>query len=531
MRMIPATPHDTRSRAELVVFDCLRSLRLSGTGPEQNVTFHSLNLTQHPYKRFGEIDFLVTSPRGILVLEVKGGGVKCVDGRWVYVDRSGKEHVRNESPFRQAESALHGLIGRLQGHFPKRILEQFPFGYGVIFPDCDWRHAGSEWDPHTLADARAFRHFDRWLGGLFNYWRDKSALAGMVGNQDSNASASALKDIQGFLRPDFESIPALGSQVRQIEDNLVRLTEDQYALLDIVEANPRTFCTGGAGTGKTFLAAELARRWTANGEQVLFVCTSPWLKTWIQGQLAIKGLTISTCDAVPAVAQRAGVTSFDRLIVDEAQDLMQIASLDILDAYLKGSLTQGTWCLFGDLQNQAGLVGRVEKDALDWINQLSPVKLPLRVNCRNTLQVIDLIKNKLGADMGARGTGSGPTVRQATVSDKTLAVAALDHEIKELTDLGLAHSQITILSPLAYRNSLAARLPEKTRGMIRELDQYGIRNFPPDAVSFSTIPNFKGLENDAVIVVDLPEANDPSYAALSYVAMSRARAILSMINS
>ena len=279
------------------------------------------------------------------------------------------------------------------------------------------------------------------------------------------------------------------------------------------------------------LAAELARRWTANGEQVLFVCTSPWLKTWIQGQLAIKGLTISTCDAVPAVAQRAGVTSFDRLIVDEAQDLMQIASLDILDTYLKGSLTQGTWCLFGDLQNQAGLVGRVEKDALDWINQLSPVKLPLRVNCRNTLEVIDLIKNKLGADMGARGTGSGPTVRQATVSDKTLAVAALDHEIKELTDLGLAHSQITILSPLAYRNSLAARLPEKTRGMIRELDQYVVRNFPPHAVSFSMIPNFKGLENDAVIVVDLPEANDPSYAALSYVAMSRARAILSMINS
>ena len=117
------------------------------------------------------------------------------------------------------------------------------------------------------------------------------------------------------------------------------------------------------------------------------------------------------------------------------------------------------------------------------------------------------------------------------IRDRTLAVAALDHEIKELTDLGLAHSQITILSPLAYRNSLAARLPEKTRGMIRELDQYGIRNFPPDAVSFSTIPNFKGLENDAVIVVDLPEANDPSYAALSYVAMSRARAILSMINS
>lgn len=527
MRMIPVTPYNTRSRAELAVFDCLRSLSLTGVGSNQSVAFHSLNLTRHPYKRFGEIDFLVTSPRGILVLEVKGGGVKCVDGRWVYIDRVGKEHARNESPFRQAESALHGLIGRLQDRFPKRTLEQFVFGYGVIFPDCEWQQAGAEWDPHTLADARSFRRFDRWLEGLFNYWRDKANLVGKV----DGASASALKEIQGFLRPDFESIPALGSQVRQIEDNLVRLTEDQYALLDIVVANPRTFCTGGAGTGKTFLAAELARRWTADGEQVLLVCASRWLKAWIHGQLAIKGLTISTCDAVSSVAKRAGIAAFDKLIVDEAQDLMQITSLDILDAHLKGTLTQGRWCMFGDLQNQAGLVGLIEDEAVEWIDQVAPVRLPLRVNCRNTLQVIDAIKDKLGADMGVRGTGSGPTVRQAAFDSRAAAAAELEREIKELSDLGLANSQITVLSPLSYRDSLAFELPMKTRSVIRELDEYGIRNFPPDAISFSTIPSFKGLENDAVIVVDLPVESATAYASLTYVSMSRARAVLCVITT
>jgi hypothetical protein len=525
MRMIPATPYDTRSRAELAVFDCLRGLTRAGEGPHQGIAFHSLNLTRHPYKRFGEIDFLVTSPRGILVLEVKGGGVKCIDGRWVYTDRAGREHAKNESPFRQAESALHGLMSRLQDRFSKRVLDEFAFGYGVIFPDCEWRQAGSEWDPHTLADAKAFRRFDRWLESLFNYWRDKAASQ----RKGDGASASALKEIQGFLRPDFETIPALGSQVRQIEDNLVRLTEDQYALLDIVEANPRTFCTGGAGTGKTFLAVELARRWTASGDQVLLVCASPWLKAWIHGQLAIKGLMISTCDAVPTAASRAGITQFDKLIVDEAQDLMQIASLDILDAHLKGSLSQGNWCLFGDLQNQAGLVGQMEQEALEWISQLVPARLPLRINCRNTLQVIDAIKDKLSAHMGVRGTGSGPTVRHASFDNRTAAAAALEWEIKELGNLGLAHSQITILSPLSYRESLAAELPTKTRSAIRELDEYGIRNFPPDAISFSTIANFKGLENDAVIVIDLPAESDPSSAALSYVGMSRARAILVVV--
>lgn len=522
MRMIPFIPHDTRSRAELDVFDCLRSLTLSGNRSHQDIAFHSLNLTSHPYKRFGEIDFLVTSPRGILVLEVKGGGVKCVDGRWVYTDRAGREHIKNESPFRQAESALHGLISRLQDRFSKRTIEEFVFGYGVVFPDCEWRQAGSEWDPHTLADARSFRRFDRWLASIFDRWREKAAIQ----RKSAGASDAALKEIQFFLRPEFETIAALGSQVKQIEDNLVRLTEDQFALLDIVEANPRTFCTGGAGTGKSFLAAELARRWTASGEQVLLVCASPWLKAWIHGQLAIRGLTISTSDVVAAAARRASISHFDKLIVDEAQDLMQIASLDILDAHLKGSLSQGTWCFFGDLQNQAGLVGKIEQEALDWLGQQAPVRLPLRINCRNTLQVIDAIKDKLGADMGVRGTGSGPAVRNETFSNRAAAVAALEREIKKLADQGLAHSQITILSPLNYQESLAAQLPAKTRAAIRQLDEYGIRNFPPEAISFAEIANFKGLENDAVIVIDLPVKSDPSFPALSYVAMSRARAIL-----
>ena len=182
--------------------------------------------------------------------------------------------------------------------------------------------------------------------------------------------------------------------------------------------------------------------------------------------------------------------------------------------------------MFGDLQNQAGLVGQIEQEALEWISQIVPARLPLRVNCRNTLQVIKTIKDKLGADMGIRGTGSGPTVRLASFDNKTDATVALDREIKELGNLGVAHSQITILSPVNYRASLAAELPTKTRAAIRELDEYGIRNFPPDAISFSTIANFKGLENDAVIVIDLPAESAPSYGALSYVGMSRARAIL-----
>jgi hypothetical protein len=62
------------------------------------------------------------------------------------------------------------------------------------------------------------------------------------------------------------------------------------------------------------------------------------------------------------------------------------------------------------------------------------------------------------------------------------------------------------------------------------LDEYSIRNFPPKEISFAEIYQFKGLENEAVIVVDLPPPDHSrDNFALHYIGMSRARAILSMV--
>jgi hypothetical protein len=172
MRMIPDTPHGTHSQAEKRVFDRLRAAFAS----EQDGVFtayHSLNLTRHAYKRFGEIDFLICCPHGIFVLEVKGGRVGCHNGIWQYTNRYGDVTESNEGPFKQAESALHGLMANLRANLPDRVVAQFSIGYGVIFPDCEWPLSGAEWDAKTVADARDYKDIERWLEKLFQYWRGK----------------------------------------------------------------------------------------------------------------------------------------------------------------------------------------------------------------------------------------------------------------------------------------------------------------------------------------------------------------------
>ena len=172
MRMIPATPHGTNSQAEKKIFDLLRQA-FPEDKKNEITAFHSLNLTRHAYKRFGEIDFLICGPHGLFVLEIKGGGVSCKDGYWSYTNRFGEVNTSPEGPFKQAESALHGLRDKLALVVPAPVLAEFAIGYGVLMPDCEFPKQGAEWDPQLFADRRSYKNFDQWIKTLIRYWRTK----------------------------------------------------------------------------------------------------------------------------------------------------------------------------------------------------------------------------------------------------------------------------------------------------------------------------------------------------------------------
>ena len=58
-----------------------------------------------------------------------------------------------------------------------------------------------------------------------------------------------------------------------------------------------------------------------------------------------------------------------------------------------------------------------------------------------------------------------------------------------------------------------------------------MRGTAGDKVGFARIDQFKGLENEAIIVVDLPKPDEVSGdLAAHYVSMSRARSVLSLVH-
>ena len=518
MRMIPSQPLTTSSQAELRMFD---QLRATFSGPDQNRWFamHSLNLPRHEHKRFGEIDFVVCGPDGLFVLEVKGGGVSCRDGIWETTNRYGETERLRESPFTQAEGALHGLRKKI----PASLTNVFVVGYGVVMPDVERLPDSAEWDRAVLADGRDFRQFEKWLERFIRYWRAKDT-------RKPTASPAQLNVLQQHLRPDFEAVVPLHVSAHDVETRIARLTEDQLRLIDVVEANPRVICSGGAGTGKTMLALELAKRWGASGMKTALVCHSPWLKRFLERQ-AVSGLIVSLTESIHVAARRVGIKKFDALIVDEGQDILNMAALDRLDNCLCGGISEGRWCFFHDANNQSGLCGSYVPDAYDYLKSFCPVRIPLKTNCRNSLPILQRIQCDLGADVGNPGVGDGPAVREVHLTDTDSAIQALEKELRGLVDGdGFNPGDIVILSPVTFSQSWTSKLPADLCDSISVLDESSSRNVNRYTIGFAQVGDFKGLESEVIVLVDMPRpGHSETLRSHHYVGMSRARALLSMI--
>ncbi|QIW15690.1 hypothetical protein A4G20_04765 [Pasteurellaceae bacterium RH1A] len=511
MKMIPSTPYRTQSDAERKIFDQLRQSFSS----QDYYALHSLNLTHHEYKRFGEIDFLIVCPLGLYVLEIKGGLVKCIDGIWEFTNRFGESNTKKEGPFKQAESALHGLLDKMAEKLPPHLMNSITRGYGVILPDCKLNSVGAEWDRALLCDDGRHRNLEGWLKALFSYSRQKE-------HGDKTLSSQQVKDIVHFLRPDFESIIPLHSYADQANDEIIRLTQQQFMFLDVIEACPRVVCEGGAGTGKTFLALELARRWATKDIKIGLVCHSVWLKNYLEEHHPLPNVVYSTLSGLKQNLKRRGWASLDKLIVDEGQDLLKLDLLDRLDTCLVKGLEQGDWCFFLDVNNQSGLFNELEQAALDYLLALNPAKVPLKRNCRNTATILSTIQQSLNLDVGTEGAGRGVDVKEVKGLNLASLSQTLEQELSRLIkDEGLTYSQITLLSDDATLEKLASLSLKH----VCELDEYSVKSFPLPEAALVSVANFKGLENDVIIYV-CPAQSVLEQKNLSYVAMSRAKSIL-----
>ncbi|MCC7083421.1 MAG: NERD domain-containing protein/DEAD/DEAH box helicase [Pirellulales bacterium] len=306
-RMIPSTIHPhVRSSAERRLFEVIRD----APGTEDWVCLHSLGLARHASKRRGEIDFLLLTRKGIFVLEVKGGGVAREGGIWRFTDRYGDVHSKHESPFDQASSGMFALEEDIRREYQQdERRSRLLFGFGAMFPDIVFDVTGTEADPRQVYDSRDRRRpITQFVDRLAAYCRECDMR---------NRYMPTPKDIEAiaaFLRGDFDLIPPLGVLVEAAAEQLLSLEREQYAVLDALEQypKPRMLVQGGAGTGKTLLAVEAARREARKGQgDILLLCYNRFLASFLDTKIKaehVQGCAKARCE----IRVSAGVFPRDR---------------------------------------------------------------------------------------------------------------------------------------------------------------------------------------------------------------------------
>ena len=150
-------------------------LRFERELPSPSVLLHSVGLVRHPTKRWGEADFVLLTPGGVLCIEVKGGLVSRRDGVWTFTDRHGRTSEKNEGPFDQAGSAAGALQQWIaESGLRREDGRRFQVGYAVMAPDCLIDVEGPDVDSGILFDQRnADEPMPDFVARLADYWQDR----------------------------------------------------------------------------------------------------------------------------------------------------------------------------------------------------------------------------------------------------------------------------------------------------------------------------------------------------------------------
>lgn len=564
-RMIPAVldRNDTPSPGEQLLFDFLKH----APGTQDWVAFHSQRLAYVENKPQGEADFVICVPGyGILVLEVKASSrVVRRSGQWLY----GPNEQPGQDPFKQASDAMFAIKSMIERRLPD-VAKHVMFSSAVVFTHAGNLPPTDEWRPDQVIDATvmlpdSFSAAVRAsLRSAAQHLAETTSMKFIV-SDDSSASGSPLSPehlqaIERVLRPGFEAILTPAEKSARHQQELLRLTEEQYRALDEMAYNDRVIFEGPAGTGKTLLAIEATRRALDSGERVLLVChnrgLADYLRTALEDRaserlfvgtlhsylMRITGLSLPADDNLRASffkttlpeaaldevtrggndAFDPGSQGFDTIVVDELQDILSEEYLSLIPQFLRtSSLATGRVFMFGDIENQAFFDNR-DPMALRTLLRSTFGGVSFRsltVNCRNAPETVNLVEALF--EVRPAYTHVPPRPDRYPPEYKTYT----SHPERELVKLlnrlensGYLKAGVAILSLASEETSVASRLNDgKWKPRLRKLGSQVNEN----SVTFTSVYRYKGLESPIVIVTDIdPEALESRLEGL-YVGITR----------
>lgn len=545
-RMIPSYCSFEAPPGEQAIFKALRDDSETSTW----IALHSLAISDHVRQVEGEADFVVIVPeKGVLILEVKShlSVERRDDGMW----KLGNGEYVSRGPFKQANEAMYSIRSFLA---KKMSVGNVPIVSAVWFTGMRAKvrlPTTPEWHSWQVLDSEDLRSVSKSiLRTLDAGVQHLGSKVQQFSNGKMDLDSKTAERIANLLRPKFEVAITAGDRRNHRQAELMRFVEEQFYALDAASDNRSILFSGPAGSGKTLLAMETFRRELAQGHTGRLFCfnrllgrrlvdelsdTSSLVGTFHQEMLRLAGLSQAPPGsgeafwrvelpelAFDALTGSGAEEQYDFVVLDEVQDLVNDAYLDILDLMVKGGLCQGRILFFGDFERQSifEVSGGLEM-LRERIPHLAHFKLVM--NCRNLprigYQVNQLSHFQPGYEKFRRSDdGVDPLLLAYNDSDDRAKM--LKNAISMLRQEGYSLNEITVLSPARTDSTAESTDDAWLRQVLTPAT--GIRARPGE-IHYSTIHAFKGLESPAVIVADIDQnVSATMFDSLFYIGLTRA---------
>jgi hypothetical protein len=495
--------------------------------PDDAVLIANLRFTDR--KGDLEADLVVALPgSGVAILEVKGGSVTHDGVTW----RQSGGGAQNKAidPAGQARRCKYALRQHLDNdqRWRRRRLR---FAHLVALPTSS-----------VAADVNP-TDCPRWMVADASQQGELvDVIRGVLQRQESQNPLASDQDIEDLVdiltgRPGSQKEAVDHTAAREAECDL--LTRRQATILDAIRLIPRVEVRGGAGSGKTWLAVEQARRLAKDGKRVGLLCYSRGLSAYLQRRVSLlpagqRPAYVGTFHALGVAwgAPRGLDDDSDywerRLPEEMASVARHLSDGERYDAFVVDEaqdFAESWWpALIQGLRDRelGGLYAFADEDQRVFARQGRPpvalVPIALDENLRNTKQIAQTFGSLTSTQMAYRG-GEGVPVRFVPCATSE-AVTAADDVVDELLADEWQHEHVALLTT-------GSRHPVQVEQQTHGHDEYWDSYWAGDDVFFGHVLGFKGLERPAVVLaVNGFGRGDERAREKLYVGLSRARDLL-----
>jgi hypothetical protein len=505
----------------------------------------------------GETDFVIIHPNfGYLCIEVKGGGISF-DGtinQWFSTDRNNQSHLIKD-PIQQARKAKYSIRSKLFETDEWKLYggKKITCGHAVFFPNISDSKLLERPDmPVALIGTNNnLVDIKKWIEGCIDYWTDNDQTTTSFGQK-------GLDIFNKVFANSFSVKPLMSTSLKNEEEARISLTNEQIKVLDTLRKKRRVVVSGGAGTGKTIIAVEKAKRLAREGFSTLLTCYNrPLANHLAEICKGINGLTVmgfhQLCHSkIKEANEMSGrdlledakktypgedefdvqlpnalacsldiiTDRYDAIVCDEGQDFREEYWLP-LELMLSDDISSPFYIFYDDNQNLYSRVSTfpIAEDEI----------YPLSRNCRNTVQIHTASYKYYKGDPVEHSNLDGLELQfEDAININNQAIKIKSRIQKLLLEERVESSKIAIL--IVDAKNKKGYLQALEKHPLPKGHQYSdIEQRNDNSVLVTTVNKFKGLESEIVFLWGMDSIDFKEHREHIYVGLSRAKSILIII--